>query len=73
MYLKLRRILFLALFNDTSLKHPEMLTDFNRLVASILTYKHLSLPEHLNDIGDQIRKEYFPSGKIDDHSNAVDV
>lgn len=52
-----------------------MHTDFNRLISILLMYKHVSLPEHIDEIGDQIMKKYFPSGRLDDHShlNAVDV
>jgi len=41
----------------------------------MLFYKSNSLSKHWDKIGDQIKKMYFPSGKIDDHphSNAVDV
>lgn len=67
--------LFSALFNETNLKHPELNSDFNRLLGSLITYKHVALPEHWDDIANRIMKKYFPSGRIEDnsHSNAVDV
>lgn len=67
--------MFSALFNDTSLMYPEMNTDFIRVLPNLLSYKHATLPEHLDEVGDRIMKKYFPSGVIGDHmhSNAVDV
>ncbi|VVC41625.1 Carboxylesterase type B, conserved site,Carboxylesterase, type B,Carboxylesterase type B [Cinara cedri] len=66
--------LFVAnLYNETSLLFPELQTDFNRLLGSLLTYKHLSLPEHWDEIGDRIMTKYFPSGKIDDHLSTVNM
>jgi len=73
--LKLKSCIISALYNDTSLQYPEVNTDFTRLFPNILMFKHLSLPEHWNEISDRLLKKYFPYGKMDDHthSNAVDV
>lgn len=63
------------MFNETSLKFPEFNSDFNFILGSLLTYKHLALPQHWDEIATQVMKKYFPSGIIDDHSHSdvVDV
>lgn len=67
--------MYSGIFNDTSLKYPELATDFTRIMPNIIGYKHVSLPEDWDEIGNRIMKKYYPSGKIDDntHSTAVDV
>jgi len=62
-----------ALYNETSLKYPEFNTDFSRLSANLLMYTHTSLPEHWDEIAEQTKKMYFPSGCMNSHSNALDV
>ncbi|XP_050430240.1 juvenile hormone esterase-like [Adelges cooleyi] len=62
-------------YNSTSLMYPELQTDFNRLMPSILAYKHFAKPEHLDKISETVLKHYMPAGRLDDHSylNAVDM
>lgn len=64
-----------ALYNNTSLINTEFQTYFNRLLSIMLFYNHYTKLEDLDNIGDRVLKEYFPSGKLDDntHSNAVNV
>lgn len=64
-----------ALYNDTSLIYPEVQSDFNRIMASILVYDSSALPEHRDEIGKKLMEMYFPSGRMDDHThkNAVEV
>lgn len=38
-------------------------------MASLLEYTHLSLPEHFDEIGNEILKMYYPSGEVDDNSH----
>lgn len=66
---------FSALFNETSLLYPELTTDFSRIMANLLVYKHAALPEDWDDIGKRVLNQYYPSGRIDDntHLTAVDV
>ncbi|XP_025194178.1 venom carboxylesterase-6-like [Melanaphis sacchari] len=58
-----------SLFNETSLRFPELHTDVNRLLPVLLMYKHVSMPEHLDEITNRIMKMYFPSGKIENDSH----
>jgi len=41
----------------------------------MLFYNQYARPEDLDEIGERVLKEYFPSGRLDDntHSNAVNV
>lgn len=41
----------------------------------MLFYNQYTRPENLDEIGERVLKEYFPSGRLDDntHSNAVNV
>lgn len=52
-----------------------MITDFTRVLPNVLLLKHLTLPEHLDEIGERIITKYFPNRTMDEntHSNAVDV
>ncbi|XP_060878026.1 esterase FE4-like [Metopolophium dirhodum] len=62
-----------AMYNNTSLIHPELRTDFNRLISIMMNYNYYTEPENIDEIGEKVVKKYFPSGGIDDHShiNAV--
>ncbi|XP_060845477.1 uncharacterized protein LOC132925065 [Rhopalosiphum padi] len=56
-----------SLYNDTSIQYPELYTGFNRLLSIILSHQHFTLD--LDEIGENVFKKYFPSGKIGDHSH----
>lgn len=60
-------VFILALYNDTSIRYPEFNTDFNRLLSIVLSHQHFTLD--LDEIGENVIKKYFPSGKIEDHSH----
>jgi len=64
-----------AMYNNTSLIHPELHTDFNRLISIMMNYNYYTEPENIDEIGEKALKKYFPSGGIDDHThiNAVKV
>lgn len=67
--------MFSELFNETSLRYPEIHTDPGHLLSYLVMYQHLALPEYLDDIKNRVMKKYFPTGKMEDdsHSNAVKV
>ncbi|XP_060878022.1 juvenile hormone esterase-like isoform X1 [Metopolophium dirhodum] len=68
--------LFVAsLYNSTSLMYTEFQTYFNRILSIMLFYYQYTRPEDLDEIGERVLKEYFPSGRLDDntHSNAVNM
>lgn len=66
---------FAALYNSTSFVRTEFRDDFNRLLSIMLHYNHYTKEEYIDEIGQLVLKEYFPSGTIDDdsHFNAVHV
>lgn len=64
-----------ALYNSTSIVRTDFRTHFNRLLSIMLFYNQYTRLENMNEIGERVLKEYFPSGSLDDntHSNAVNV
>lgn len=61
-------------YNTTGLKRPEFRTDFNRLMSVAADYNYYTKPEHIDDVGTQILKEYFPQGGMETRDlNAVEV
>lgn len=43
------------------------------MVSNLLVYSHLSLPENIDEIGNEIMKMYYPSGKVEDNSHLKTV
>lgn len=48
---------------------------FNRLLSVMMIYDQYTMSKDIDEIGQRILKEYFPSGALDDdtHLNAVNV
>ncbi|KAL4097005.1 hypothetical protein QTP88_021850 [Uroleucon formosanum] len=66
--------LFVAsLYNNTALIHPELRTDFNRLISIMMNYNYYTESGNIDEIGEKVLKKYFPSGGMVDHThiNAV--
>lgn len=63
------------MYNCTSIVQTDFQTDFNRLLSVIMFYDQYTIPEDIDEIGQRVLKEYFPSGALDNdtHSNAVNV
>ncbi|KAL5242178.1 hypothetical protein ACI65C_009588 [Semiaphis heraclei] len=58
-----------SLFNETSLQYPELSTDINRILPILLMYKHVSMPQYLDEISNRIMETYFPSGNMESSSH----
>lgn len=53
------------LYNATGLTGPELKTDFEYYVSSLLIYKYTTKFSDLDSVGKRIRDRYFPDGNVE--------
>ncbi|XP_050443567.1 uncharacterized protein LOC126847405 [Adelges cooleyi] len=64
-----------SLYNHTSMLYPELESDFNRLLSTMVFFNGYTTLKGVEEIGKRVKDRYFLSGKLEDnsHSQAVEM